>query len=72
MDSFANDPYEQAYSFVDISLRRRLGGDGLASIQIRNLLNSHTYWYTFGSGPEDLREYIRTGPTVTLAISRSF
>ncbi len=72
MDSFANDPYEQAYSFVDISLRRRLGDDGLASIQIRNLLNSHTYWYTFGSGPEDLREYIRTGPTVTLAISRSF
>lgn len=72
MDSFANDPYEQPYSFVDVSLRRRLGGDGLASIQIRNLLNSHTYWYTFGSGSEDLREYIRTGPTVILAISRSF
>lgn len=72
MDSFANDPYEQPYSFVDVSLRRRLGGDGLASIQIRNILNSHTYWYTFGSGSENLREYIRTGPTVTLAISRSF
>lgn len=72
MDSFANDPYEQPYSFVDVSLRRRWGADGFASIQVRNLLNSHTYWYTFGSGSEDLREYIRTGPTVTLAISRSF
>ncbi|NBB63477.1 TonB-dependent receptor [Pseudomonas sp. ODNR1LW] len=72
MDSFANDPYEQPYSFVDLSLRKRLGDDGLASIQIRNLLNSHTYWYTFGAGAENLREYIRTGPSVTLSISRSF
>lgn len=72
MDSFGNDPYERGYSFVDLSLRRRLGAKGLASLQVRNALNSHTYWYTFGSGPDHLREYIRNGPTVTLAISRSF
>ena len=72
MDSFGNDPYERGYSFVDFSLRRRLGANDLASLQVRNALNSHTYWYTFGSGPEHLREYIRNGPTVTLAISRSF
>jgi len=72
MDSFGNDPYERGYSFVDLSLRRRLGASGLASLQVRNALNSHTYWYTFGSGPDHLREYIRNGPTVTLAVSRSF
>lgn len=72
MDSFGNDPYERDYSFVDLSLRRRLGANGLASVQIRNALNSHTYWYTFGSGADHLREYIRNGPTVTLAVSRSF
>ncbi len=72
MDSFGNDPYERGYSFVDLSLRRRLGANGLASLQVRNALNSHTYWYTFGSGPDHLREYIRNGPTVTLAVSRSF
>lgn len=72
MDSFGNDPYERGYSFLDLSLRRRLGATGLASLQVKNALNSHTYWYTFGAGPNDLREYIRNGPTVTLAISRSF
>ncbi len=72
MDSFGNDPYERGYSFVDLSIRRRFGASGLASLQVRNALNSHTYWYTFGSGPDHLREYVRNGPTVTLAVSRSF
>ncbi|WP_343699551.1 TonB-dependent receptor [Caulobacter sp.] len=72
MDSFGNDPYERGYSFVDLSIRRRFGDTGLASLQVRNALNSHTYWYTFGSGPDHLREYVRNGPTVTLAITRSF
>lgn len=72
MDDFGNDPYERGYSFVDLSLRRRFGRTGLASLQVRNALNSHTYWYTFGSGPDHLREYVRNGPTVTFAVSRSF
>lgn len=73
LDSYANDPYEQGYSFVDLQVRRRVGGGGTAALQVRNLLNSHTYWYTFGSSANgSVREYIRNGPVVSLSFSQTF
>ncbi len=72
MDSFGNDPYENSYNFIDLGLHRRFGAGNQISLQVRNLTNSHTYWYTFGSGSDNLREYIRTGPVVSLSARASF
>lgn len=72
IQDFGNDPYEQDYSFVDLTLRRRFGKQGMVSLEIQNLFDNHTYWYTFGSSEGSSRAYIKNGRSIGLGVNWTF
>lgn len=71
IQDFGNDPYEQAYGFVDLTVRRKIAG-ATASVQVQNLLDAHTYWYTAGSGREASRAFIKNGRSISLGLAYAF
>jgi len=69
IQDFGNNPYEQGYSFVDLTLRKTLFGKTTASVQVQNLFDNHTYWYTVSSGTGASRAYIKNGRSVTFGLN---
>ncbi len=72
IQDFGNDPYEQDYAFVDLTLRRRIGTQGMVSLEVQNLFDNHTYWYTFGSSEGSSRAYIKNGRSIGLGVNWTF
>jgi TonB-dependent receptor len=71
-ETYRHEPYEQPYMFVDLSLRRNLAPGAQLSLEVENLLDGPSYWYTFGRGEERLREYREAGRTISLGVSWRF
>lgn len=71
IQDFGNNPYEQAYSFVDLTVRRRWGAVR-GTAQIQNLFDAPTYWYTAGVSRGSSRAYTENGRTVTLSLDWVF
>ncbi|WP_233354492.1 TonB-dependent receptor [Woodsholea maritima] len=71
-EDFNNNPYEQPYTFVDFSLKRSVGEFAEVSLEVQNIFDSHTYWYTFGKDSGGLRAYIENGRTISLGFNAHF
>lgn len=71
-ETYRHEPYEQPYTFVDLSVKRTLAPGVQLTFEIENLLDGPTYWYTFGSGQERLREYREAGRTLSLSMGWRF
>lgn len=67
VEDFGNDPYEQDYEFVDLTLRRHFNARMAATFKVQNALDSHTYWYTFGKAKGGIRDYIENGRYLSLS-----
>ncbi|MEK7456386.1 MAG: TonB-dependent receptor [Pseudomonadota bacterium] len=72
IQDFGNDPYEQAYSFVDLTLRKTFMKKSSIQLQVRNLFDSHTYWETVSSGTGASRAYIKNGRSFSLGANLIF
>jgi TonB-dependent receptor len=72
IQDFGNNPYEQGYSFVDLTLRKTVFGKSTASLQVQNLFDAHTYWYTVSSGTGASRAYIKNGRSITAGLNFVF
>lgn len=72
IQDFGNDPYEQAYSFVDLTLRKTFMKKSSIQLQVRNLFDSHTYWETVSSGTGASRAYIKNGRSYSLGFNLIF
>jgi TonB-dependent receptor len=72
INDFGNDPYEQAYSFVDLTFRKTFMKKSAIQFQVRNLFDSHTYWQTVSSGTGASRAYIKNGRSMTLGFNLIF
>ncbi len=72
IQDFGNNPYEQDYEFVDLNVRRKLWGGATASLQVQNLFDNHTYWYTAGSSTASSRAYIKNGRSISLGLTYVF
>jgi TonB-dependent receptor len=72
IQDFGNNPYEQDYEFVDLNVRRKLWGGATASLQVQNLFDNHTYWYTAGSSTGSSRAYIKNGRSISLGLTYVF
>jgi TonB-dependent receptor len=69
IEDFGNDPYEQDYHFVDLMMRRQITPNLTATFKVQNLLDSYTYYYTFGSGKGGVRDYIENGRYLSLNLN---
>lgn len=69
IEDYGNDPYEQDYHFVDVMVRRDITENLTATFKVQNLLDSHTYFYTFGSGKGGVRDYIENGRYLSLNLN---
>ncbi len=69
---FNNNPYEQDYHFVDLSLSHHFSDSVEVSLEVQNLFDSHIYWYTFGKDDQDLRSYIQSGRMISLGFHSQF
>ncbi|MCJ2184461.1 TonB-dependent receptor [Novosphingobium sp. 1949] len=72
INDFGNDPYEQAYSFVDLTFRRVLHETSSLQLQVQNLFDAHTYWQTVSSGEGASRAYIKNGRSISLGFNAIF
>lgn len=72
IQDFGNNPYEQDYEFVDLTVRRKLWKGATASLQVQNLLDNHTYWYTAGDSASSSRAYIKNGRSISLGLNYVF
>ncbi|MFT4054663.1 MAG: TonB-dependent receptor [Novosphingobium sp.] len=72
IQDFGNDPYEQAYSFVDLTLRKTFMKKSSIQFQVQNLFDSHTYWETVSSGTGASRAYIKNGRSMSLGFNLIF
>jgi TonB-dependent receptor len=72
IQDFGNNPYEQDYEFVDLNVRRKLWGGATASLQVQNLFDNHTYWYTAGASTGSSRAYIKNGRSISLGLTYLF
>ena len=69
IEDFGNDPYEQDYPFVDLMMRRQITPNLTATFKVQNLMDSYTYYYTFGSGKGGVRDYIENGRYLSLNLN---
>ncbi|MDG2527208.1 TonB-dependent receptor [Caulobacter endophyticus] len=72
IQDFGNNPYEQDYEFVDLNLRRKLWKGATASMQVQNLFDNHTYWYTAGDSTSSSRAYIKNGRSISFGLNYVF
>lgn len=72
IQDFGNNPYEQAYSFVDLTLRKTFLKKSSVQLQVQNLFDAHTYWETVSSGTGASRAYIKNGRTISLGFNLIF
>ncbi len=72
IEDYGNDPYEQNYHFVDLMLRRKINENLTATFKVQNLLDSYTYYYTFGKGKGGVRDYIENGRYLSLNMNWRF
>ncbi|WP_454796955.1 TonB-dependent receptor [Novosphingobium lindaniclasticum] len=72
IQDFGNNPYEQAYSFVDLTFRKTFLKKSSVQFQVQNLFDSHTYWETVSSGTGGSRAYIKNGRSMTLGFNLIF
>ncbi|MED5547010.1 MAG: TonB-dependent receptor [Pseudomonadota bacterium] len=72
INDFGNDPYEQAYSFVDLTFRKTFLEKSSVQLQVQNLFDSHTYWQTVSSGDGASRAYIKNGRSISLGFNMIF
>jgi outer membrane receptor protein involved in Fe transport len=72
IQDFGNNPYEQAYSFVDLTFRKTFLKKSSVQLQVQNLFDSHTYWETVSSGTGASRAYIKNGRSITLGLNLIF
>lgn len=72
IQDFGNNPYEQDYEFVDLNVRRKLWKGATASLQVQNLFDNHTYWYTAGASTGASRAYIKNGRSISLGLTYVF
>ncbi|HJS61421.1 MAG TPA: hypothetical protein VJ800_06680, partial [Pseudolabrys sp.] len=72
INDFGNDPYEQAYSFIDLTFRKSFKEKSSIQLQVRNLLDSHTYWQTVSSSDGASRAYIKNGRSISLGFNLIF
>ncbi|MEG1030167.1 MAG: TonB-dependent receptor, partial [Brevundimonas sp.] len=72
IQDFGNNPYEQDYEFVDLNVRRKLWNGATASLQVQNLFDNHTYWYTAGASTGSSRAYIKNGRSISVGLTYVF
>lgn len=72
INDFGNNPYEQAYSFVDLTFRKTFIKKSSIQLQVQNLFDAHTYWQTVSSGDGASRAYIKNGRSITLGFNLIF
>jgi TonB-dependent receptor len=72
INDFGNNPYEQGYSFVDLTFRKTFMKKSSIQFQVRNLFDSHTYWETVSSGTGASRAYVKNGRSMTLGFNMIF
>ena len=72
IQDFGNNPYEQAYSFVDLTFRKTFLKKSSVQLQVQNLFDAHTYWETVSSGTGASRAYIKNGRTISLGFNLIF
>ncbi|XKH10505.1 TonB-dependent receptor [Novosphingobium sp. BL-52-GroH] len=72
INDFGNNPYEQAYSFVDLTFRKTFMKKSSIQFQVQNLFDAHTYWQTVSSGQGASRAYIKNGRSMTLGFNLIF
>jgi TonB-dependent receptor len=72
INDFGNNPYEQAYSFVDLTFRKTFAKKSSVQFQVQNLFDAHTYWETVSSGQGASRAYIKNGRSMTLGFNLIF
>jgi len=72
IQDFGNNPYEQDYEFVDLNVRRKLWDGATASLQIQNLFDNHTYWYTAGASTGSSRAYTKNGRSISVGLTYVF
>lgn len=72
IQDFGNNPYQQAYSFVDLTLRKSFLKTFSVQLQIQNLLDGPTYWETVSSGKGASRAYTKNGRTISLGVNLIF
>ena len=71
-EDFNNNPYEQPYEFVDLSVKYNVTDYLQASFEVQNLFDSHTYWYTFGADSGGLRSYYENGRQLSVGLNAQF
>lgn len=69
IEDFGNNPYEQDYHFVDLMIQRDITPNLTTSFKVQNLLDSYTYFYTFGEGKGGVRDYIENGRYLSLSLN---
>jgi outer membrane receptor for ferrienterochelin and colicin len=69
IQDFGNNPYQQAYSFVDLTFRKSFLKKSSVQLQIQNLLDGPTYWETVSSGKGASRAYTKNGRTISLGVN---
>jgi len=72
INDFGNNPYEQAYSFVDLTFRKTFMKKSSIQFQVQNLFDAHTYWQTVSTGQGASRAYIKNGRSMTLGFNLIF
>jgi len=72
IQDFGNNPYEQAYSFVDLTFRKSFMKTSSVQFQVQNLLDGPTYWETVSSGKGASRAYTKNGRTISLGFNLIF
>lgn len=72
IQDFGNDPYQQGYQFVDLTLRRTFLKKSSLQLQVQNLFDSHTYWQTVSSSQGASRAYIKNGRSISLGFNLIF
>ncbi len=72
IQDFGNNPYEQAYSFVDLTFRKSFMKTSSVQIQVQNLFDGPTYWETVSSGTGASRAYTKNGRTISLGFNLIF
>ncbi len=72
IQDFGNDPYEQPYGFVDLTLRKTFMQKSSIQFQVQNAFDSHTYWQTVSSGQGASRAYIKNGRSMSLGLNLIF
>ncbi|AXB76016.1 TonB-dependent receptor [Novosphingobium sp. P6W] len=72
INDFGNNPYEQAYSFVDLTFRKTFLKKSSVQLQVQNLFDAHTYWETVSSGQGASRGYVKNGRTISVGFNAIF